>query len=77
LSKEFYDQSRTGVFLHFYVFLLRNEFLGPKKEKNSLNRVKQIFSSNKSVSIVHNAAIANWKRGRAGIAHWKRGSAAS
>jgi hypothetical protein len=33
LPKEFIDQSRNVVFLHFNVFLRGNEFAGRKKEK--------------------------------------------
>jgi hypothetical protein len=30
-------------FLYFHVFLSENEFFGPKKENNSLNRGKNVF----------------------------------
>jgi hypothetical protein len=45
LAKEFQDQSRKGVFLylHMHIFLCVNEFLRPKKEKKSLNRVQIFF----------------------------------
>jgi hypothetical protein len=50
LAQEFQDRSRKGIFLYFLVFPSRkNEFLGPKTEKISLNRVKNVFSLNRSI----------------------------
>jgi hypothetical protein len=40
LAKVFQDQTRKGVFLYFDVFPAGNEFFGPKKERNSLDKVQ-------------------------------------
>jgi hypothetical protein len=51
LAREFQDQRKKCCFLYFHVFLCGNEFLRPKKEKKSLNRAENLFSSNGAIWI--------------------------
>jgi hypothetical protein len=51
LAKEFLCQSRNSFFPNFHVFLSGSEFLGPKKEKISPNRVNY-FSLNRSIWVL-------------------------